>query len=350
MNNPTILVTGATGKTGGAVVDLLLAHGYPVRAVVRREDARSAPLRARGAETSVVDVFDADQWFDAMKGVQRVYHVGFFDPFMVQSATAFAIAARQAQLESVVQLSQWLSSPNHPALATRQTWLVDEMFAAIPGIAHTIVNPGYFADNYLRLMDLAAVLGVLPVLTGDSTNAPPANEDIARVVAAALADPDRHAGMRYRPTGPTLISAHDMVPVIGKVLGRRVRALEMPWWMFSRAARAQGVTPPELVSLRYYIEDHKQGAFAYGAPNDVVAEVTGTPAESFEVTAARYAGMPFAQRTAGNRSRVIRDFLRTPLQRGLDPQRYVRDQGEPPPSNPRYAMQDEQWKARVSSQ
>ena len=349
MINPTILVTGATGKTGGAVVDLLLDRGYPVRAVVRREDARSAALRARGAETSIVDVFDADQWFDALKGTQRAYHVGFFDPFMVHSVGAFVVAAQQAQLESVVQLSQWLASPNHPALATRQSWLSEHMFAGIPGIAHTIVNPGYFADNYLRLMDFAAVLGIMPVLTGDSTNAPPANEDIARVAVAALADPDRHGGKHYRPTGPMSMSAHDMVPIIGKVLGRRVRALEMPWWLFSRAARAQGVTSPELASLRHYIEDHKHGAFAYGAPNDVVAEVTGTPPEPFEVTVARYAGMPFAQRSATNRRRVVRDFLRTPLQRGLEVERYVREQGEPFATNPRYAMQDEAWKARVAS-
>ena len=350
MTNPTILVSGATGKTGGAVVDLLLAQGFPVRAVVRREDARSAALRNRGAEISVVDVFDADQWFEAMKGTQRAYHVGFFDPFMVQSAAAFTVAVRQAQLESVVQLSQWLASPNHPALATRQSFLVDQMFAGIPGLAHTIVNPGYFADNYLRLMDFAAVLGVLPVLTGDSKNAPPSNEDIARVAAAALMDPDRHGGRRYRPTGPSLMSAYDMVPVISAVLGRRVRAFDMPWWMFNRAARIQGVTPPELVSLRHYVEDHLQGAFAHEAPNDVVGELTGTPAEPFEATVARYAGMPFARRTGANRRRVIRDFLRTPLRRGFDLERYVREQGEPLASNPRYAMQDEQWKDRVTGQ
>lgn len=156
------------------------------------------------------------------------------------------------------------------------------------------------------------------------------------------------SGKRYRPTGPTLMSAYEMVPIIGRVLERRVRAFDMPWWMFNRAARLQGVTLPALVSLRHYVEDHKQGAFAYGAPNDVVAEVTGASAEPFEVTATRYAGMPFAQRTACNRG--IRDFLRAPLQRGLDPQRYVRNQGEPPAPNPRYAMRDEQWKARVSGQ
>ncbi len=51
-----------------------------------------------------------------------------------------------------------------------------------------------------------------------------------------------------------------------------------------------------------------------------------------------------------NRGRVIRDFLRTPLQRSVDPRRCAREQGEPPVPNPRYAMQDEQWKARVAAQ
>ena len=74
------------------------------------------------------------------------------------------------------------------------------------------------------------------------------------------------------------MSAYDMAPVIGNALGCRVRAIDMPWWMFSRAARAQGVATPSLASLRHYVEDHKQGAFAYGAPNDVVGEVTGAPA------------------------------------------------------------------------
>ena len=60
--------------------------------------------------------------------------------------------------------------------------------------------------------------------------------------------------------------------------------------------------------------------------------------------------MPFARRTADNRARVIRDFLRTPLQRGVDPQRYARQLGEPPAPKTRYAMQDDQWKARVAGQ
>ena len=48
MTQPTILVTGSTGNTGGAVVSELLRRGFPVRAMVRSRDARSAALQARG--------------------------------------------------------------------------------------------------------------------------------------------------------------------------------------------------------------------------------------------------------------------------------------------------------------
>ena len=56
--SPKILVTGATGKTGGAVVTQLLAKGYPVRATFRVQDARSDLLQRRGAEVEVADIFD----------------------------------------------------------------------------------------------------------------------------------------------------------------------------------------------------------------------------------------------------------------------------------------------------
>ena len=175
MINPTILVTGATGKTGGAVVRELLAKGVPVRAMVRTLDLRSAALRARGAEVVVADIFDPGQLMDAMRNVQRAYYCPPYHPFVIQSASAFAAAARETGLEQIVGLSQWLAGPNHPALMSRQLWLIDRMFAALPGMAHTIVNPGFFADSpYLEMMPFAAHLGVFPLpVAGESRNAPP---------------------------------------------------------------------------------------------------------------------------------------------------------------------------------
>ncbi len=58
MIKPRIIVTGATGKTGSVVVSELLKAGYPVRALVHKEDGRSAHLKAQGAETAVADMSD----------------------------------------------------------------------------------------------------------------------------------------------------------------------------------------------------------------------------------------------------------------------------------------------------
>lgn len=350
MAYPTILVTGATGKTGAAVAGQLLAKGWPVRAVVRKRDDRSARLEKAGAEIAVADMFDPEQMVDAMRGTRRAYFLPPFNPFMLQGAAVFAAAAREAKLESIVGLSQWLASPSHPALETRQLWLADEMFSALPGIGHTIVNPGFFVDNYLRLIGFAAHLGILPSLTGDSRNAPPSNEDIARVAVAALIDPDRHAGQRYRPTGPTLLSTADMAAILTRVLERRVRAMEMPMWLFLKAARLQGVPPFELSGFRYWVQDHKAGAFELGGVNDDVLRVTGAPPETFETIARRYAALPEARRGMGATLAAFGNFMRTPMSPGYDLDRLDRSHGFPVPSTARFAMDDERWRAARHAQ
>ena len=343
MTQPKILVTGATGKTGAAVVAQLRAKDWPVRAVVRSKDGRSDRLERLGAEVVVADLFDIAQTTQAMHGVARAYVCPPFRPFMTEAAVTVAVAARQARLEAIVLLSQWLASSSNPSMMTRQHHLIDNLFAGLPGTTLTVVNPGFFADNYLRLTPFAAHLGILPSLVGDSRNAPPANEDIARVVVAALTDPDRHAGQTYRPTGPALLSTADVATILGRVLGRRVRRLEMPMWLFAKAARMQGVGAFELANLALYNEDHRQGAFAHGAPTADVFDVTGQPAEDFETTARRYAAKPDARRSLGATGKALADFLRTPLSPGYDLVRYRRQQAYPAPALPRFAMQDSEW-------
>ena len=77
------------------------------------------------------------------------------------------------------------------------------------------------------------------VQSSSGKDAPPSNEDIARVVVAALLDPDKHAGKQYRPTGPALLSPSDMAEILSRVLSRKVRGINLPWWMFLKAARIQ---------------------------------------------------------------------------------------------------------------
>jgi hypothetical protein len=82
MKQPKILATGATGKTGRAVLDELLAKGVPVRAVVHSQDARSGVLERQGADTVVADMFDPDQLLAAMRETPRAYYLPVYDPYM----------------------------------------------------------------------------------------------------------------------------------------------------------------------------------------------------------------------------------------------------------------------------
>jgi hypothetical protein len=59
---------------------------------------------------------DAGRVSDALKHVQGAYYCPPFDPYMIQGAVAFAVAAKEARLEHIVGLRQWLASPSHPSL------------------------------------------------------------------------------------------------------------------------------------------------------------------------------------------------------------------------------------------
>ena len=191
---------------------------------------------------------------------------------------------------------------------------------------------------------VAAHFGIFPWMYGNSRNAPSSNEDIARVAVAALIDPARHAGKSYRPTGPELLGAEDMAKAIARAVGRPVRVVPTPTWLFMTTARMGGM-PIELMSnVRYYIEDHKRGAFELGAPTTDVLDVTGRPPEDFETIARRYAAQPHNQRTLGNWLRQLAAFLLAPLTPGFNFDRYDRELGRPFPSMPQFAPESKVWR------
>ena len=344
MIKPRILVTGATGKTGSVVVSELLKAGYRVRAMVRRDDDRSARLEAQGAEIAVADMSDVEQISDALRDVQSAYYCPPLDPYMIQGAVAFAVAAREAHLEHIVGLTQWLSSPSHPSLMTRHHWLVDRLFSVTPGLAHTIVNPGFFADSYLVTIGLASQLGLFPWMYGRSRNAPPSNEDIARVAVAALKNPAQHAGKSYRPTGPELLGAEDMAKAIGRAVGRSIRVVPTPTWLFLKAARMAGMSIDLMSNVRYYIDDHKRGGFELGAPTTDVLNVTVRSPEDFETIARRYAAQPRNQRTIANRVREFAEFMISPVRPGFNFDRYDGELRRPFPFQPQSAPESKVWR------
>lgn len=349
MNGPLHLVTGASGRTGAVVVAQLRERAARVRAVVHRNDARRRALAELGAEIVVADLFDPQEVAAVMAGVDRVYVVPLWHPHALHSAVVLATEARRARVEAVVHLSQWLANPAHPSLLTRQQWLTEQLLELLPDTIQVTVNPGFFADNYLGngLIGLAAQLGVMPLPLGRARNAPPSTEDIARVVTAVLLDPAPHAGRRYRPTGPALLTPVEIADTIGEALGRRVRYVDMPERLFLRALRVlgprAGIGTAQLAELRWYYQESRLGTWEQVAPTTDVHDVTGADPEDFATIARRYAARPEARRTARNTARAVVDTIRIGITPGPRLDREVRRQHQPMPPRPALSAPSSTW-------
>jgi len=341
---PRILVTAAAGKTGAAVTHQLLERGYPVNALVRRQDRRAAALAQAGANVLVGNFIEPDDLRHAMRGVQRAYFCAPWRPEQLHGAMNFAVSAADARLEVVVAITQWLAQPQHPSVATRQSYLTDRIFGWMQGVDVVTLNTGWFADNYMAVLGTIAQLGIFPFPLGEGRTAPVSNEDIARVVVGALTDPTPHLGKYYRPTGPELLDPHQLAAVYAKVLGRSVRYRPLSDRMFLKALSAMGMEPYMMSQLRHYVEEYRRGAFEVGAPNDVVLEVGGSEPEGFETITRRYvATSPMARRTTSNRLRALAEFMKTLLTRTPDLEAYERSQNHPLLREPKYGLDFGPW-------
>lgn len=345
MPKPRMLITSAAGKTGAAASMQLLARGYPVRAFVHRLDERSEALRRHGAEIFAGSLNDIRDVRQALQGVQRAYFCAPLLPGCLSASAIFAAAAQEHRLEAVAVMSQWLADPNHPSIHTRETWLADAVFAGMSGVEVATINSGWFADNYMAVMEPAAQFGLMPMPLGDGLNAPPSNEDIARVIVGALTDPARHGGKTYRPTGPRLLSPQDIAAAFAKALGRPVKYQNAPIRLFSKVAKAMGFPDFMIAQVNWYFRDYQKNAFAVGAPTDAVAEVGGRPPEDFDTIARRYvAASPFARRTLGSRARAMLGLTKAMLTRAPDPDARGQDRA-PQPSHAALAADSAAWLA-----
>ena len=350
MNNikPRILVTSAAGRNGAAAVKQLLAQGFPVRAFVRREDERSHQLKKAGAEIFVGDLFDLDDLRSALVDVQRAYHSPPVAPNLLHGMMLFALAAEEAKLEVVALMSGWNPHPAHPTIQTREHWIANNIYRWMPTVDIIYVNPGIFAFMYLLGLPAIVHFGMLVGPWGDGLNAPPSSEDIGSVAAGVLADPSPHIGKFYRPTGPKLISPHDVADVLTDVVGRKVKYQDVSTNMFLKAATAQGLASTfEIAHLRFYFEELRRGTYAVGAPTDHVQEVCGRPPESFETAARRYiaqSDLIVRGLRAGTKLEALAFMAKMMLTRVPDLDRWERERGHPILREPVLAHDSRDWR------
>ena len=219
---PKILIACATGATGRVATQLLLEKGFPVRALVHKEDERSTKLKAQGAEIVVGDLFDVRAVRRALDEVQRAYFVYPMRPGLIEAAAHFAEAALEAKTEFIVNMSQKTSRPDAISNSALLHWLAERIFNwATTPVTH--LRPVIFHD-WLLYMRRQIRDGRFAVPFGATGRfAPIAAEDQGAVIAAILADPESHKGQTYDLFGPEELTAPKIAEIASQVLGHEVR-------------------------------------------------------------------------------------------------------------------------------
>jgi NAD(P)H dehydrogenase (quinone) len=281
-NKPQILVTGAAGKTGAAVVEQMLQRGFPVRASVHRSDERASRLELLGAEVLVGDMLDLKSMRAAMQGVKRVYFV--YPPqgeLLVEATSIVAVAARDAGVEALVNMSQISAREDSNSPLARQHWLSENIFDwADIGAVH--LRPTFFAEN-LMILGAASIAsqGKLYLPYGTEKHAPVVAADIARVASGILADPALHVGERYVVTGPRNLSLTEMAGVLSQELDRPVEYVDLPVGAWGEVlAGVDGVTDSLVAHLKAVAVDHQDGLFR--GETDVVERIGGQPPQTLD--------------------------------------------------------------------
>ncbi|CAH2903125.1 MAG: hypothetical protein PCALPYG88_6412 [uncultured Paraburkholderia sp.] len=274
MQQRKYLITGATGKTGVYTVNNLLEAGHAVRAMVRIEDARSAALRAAGAEVVVGDLLNHDDLIRVTSGVTGAYLCYPVRPGFIQGTAYFADAARRAGLEVVVEMSQISARENAKSHAARDHWIAERLleWSGVPTIH---IRPTFFSEWLIFpwVRDTIVKAGQIALPYGEGRHAPIAAEDLARFIATVLTQPQEHVGKAYELCGPVEMDHSDIANEISKVIDRKI--VYRPTTLDEYRAHLQKYDLPEF-AIQHFIEvavDYQNGVFK--GSDHVIEQVTG---------------------------------------------------------------------------
>jgi uncharacterized protein YbjT (DUF2867 family) len=193
---PVILILGATGRTGSHLVNLLEreSDALEIRVAIRKPEQAEQFLK-RGIKTVPLDLDDLSTYEDALQGVQRLFMVTGYTVDMLNQGKNLTDAAKDAGVEYIVHVGTF-HQPDRPQakLIRHYIWhQLIETYIEASGISWTHLCPNAFMQNFFGAVQddkLRMFFGQERVGLVDCF-------DLARVAAAALREPAKHAGQRY---------------------------------------------------------------------------------------------------------------------------------------------------------
>ena len=233
-----LLLTGATGLVGSAVLRRLLDAGVPVRCLVR-DPRRLGPARVR-VQIALGDLADPLSFRNALRGVHTVVHLAgsirdqpgsSIEELNGIATWRMVQAAQRAGTEHFVFFSVLGASTHHRARLFRAKALAEQAVADAE-LRTTVFAPSIVyrpGDRWLTLLGRLALLPVMPVSgSGTASYQPIWAEDVASCVMAGLSGSPAAQHLRYELAGPETLDENDIVRLVLESAGRRRPLLHVP--------------------------------------------------------------------------------------------------------------------------
>jgi uncharacterized protein YbjT (DUF2867 family) len=280
-----ILVTGATGTIGSALVGLLRARGQRVRALVR-DPERAGTLADQGAEIAVGDFADRASLRAAADGVDVVFLLCGNVPDQVDYECAMIDEAVRAGVRRIVKQSARGAAIGDRVAYWRRHAVIEQHLQA-SGVPSVVLQPSFLMTNLLAAVDHVRTQGMLFAPAGDARIAMVDPVDVAAVAAEALTS-EGHEGNTYVLTGPEAISYTRVAEDLSAAIGRPVGYADVPPEAAQAALLEAGLPSFAAEQVVRVFDALRRGVQA--TTTDTVPVVSGRPAGSFAAFARQHAG------------------------------------------------------------
>jgi uncharacterized protein YbjT (DUF2867 family) len=230
-----LLLTGATGLVGTAVLRRLTVRGDPVRCLVR--DPRRLGAERVRVQLAIGDLSDPASWRHALRGVKTVVHLAATERDQPRAtieeidglaALRLLRAAERAGAERFLWLTRLGATPHHRSRVHRAKALAERAVAASGLRTTTLAGSLVYApgDRRLHRIERLALLPVVPLMgAGGARTQPIWADDVADCVLRAL---DDGALGRFELAGPDVLTHRDVARLVLRATHRRRRLLPVP--------------------------------------------------------------------------------------------------------------------------
>ena len=239
-----ILVTGAAGLNGSAVVREFSRNGVAVRALVRDRSKAGQLGELPHVELVQGDMARGATLDRALEGIDRVLMISSANPQLLETQSRFVDACKAAGVAHVVKFSGKESGIGFDANKFRFTRMHEEAerYLEQSGLAWTHLRPSQFMQVYLREAPTIAAKGLLLLPLEDVRLSPVDVEDVAKI-AFALLTRGGHQGRAFEITGPQALGMAEIAAAIGEATGKPVRYQNISPEERRRGMQAAGLPP-----------------------------------------------------------------------------------------------------------